>query len=93
VTRETYKWVADVHVDLGAVPPVPARPEFLLALLTLVVDAGDCVTRAVDGTEQRGAIHVQTRLDDGRDEIVVSVACTDERGDALATRCLRRRAR
>lgn len=73
IARSEYRDVADVHTDLGDVPPVPCFPgELNQVLLNLVVNAAQAIGDAVRGSERRGRIDVRTRVDG--DSAVIEVA-------------------
>ncbi len=70
VARNEYKYVADVVMQLGDVPPVECfLSEINQVLLNLIVNAA----HAIADTKQRGTITVQTRLHDAETlEIAIS---------------------
>jgi PAS domain S-box-containing protein len=71
VTRNSYAAVADVHTDLGDVPPVSANGgELNQVFVNLIVNAA----QAVGERGERGTISVATRCDG--DEVVVSISDT-----------------
>jgi PAS domain S-box-containing protein len=73
VARNEYKYVADLELDLGDVPPVPGYPSlFHQALLNLVVNAAHAIDDAVAGTERRGSIRIATTADADHVHVAVS---------------------
>ncbi|MEM9468052.1 MAG: ATP-binding protein [Actinomycetota bacterium] len=73
VTANEYKYVADVSFEPGELPPVPCiRGDLSQVILNLVVNAAHAIGERVAGTDQRGAIHLTTRVDG--DGAVISVA-------------------
>jgi signal transduction histidine kinase len=73
IARGEYKYVADLEIDLGWLPPVTCLiGELNQVVLTLVINAAHAIAEVVKNTEQRGTIWVSTRLgDDGYIEIAV----------------------
>jgi signal transduction histidine kinase len=64
IARNEYKYVADVHVDLGELPPVTCHlGEVNQAVLNIVVNAAHAIADKVAGTEAKGRIQISTRLD------------------------------
>jgi len=70
-----YKYVAELQVDLGELPPVVCHAgEIGQAVLNIVVNAAHAVSDVVAGTERKGLITVRTRLED--DMAVIAVTDT-----------------
>jgi PAS domain S-box-containing protein len=62
VARNEYKYLADLHLDLGGVPPVPGYPsQFHQVLLNLIVNAAHAIA---DRGGDRGTIRVRSWVDD-----------------------------
>ncbi len=75
IARNEYKYVADVEVDLGEIPPVVCHAgEINQVFLNILVNAAHAIGDVVKGTDQRGKIHIQTRRDG--DYVVVSISDT-----------------
>ncbi|MGH8201334.1 MAG: sensor histidine kinase [Steroidobacteraceae bacterium] len=75
ISRDEYKYVAEIETRLGEIPPVVCYVgEFNQALLNIIVNAAHAVGEAVAGTDRRGLITIATAVD--RDEVVVSVSDT-----------------
>jgi PAS domain S-box-containing protein len=75
VARHEYRYVADVELDLGELPPVRCLVGGLgQAVLNLVVNAAHAIADVVAGTAARGTITISTRHVDA--EVVVAVADT-----------------
>jgi PAS domain S-box-containing protein len=65
VTRNEYKYVADLVLDLGDVPSVVGYPsEFNQVILNLVVNAAHAIGTSIEGTSQRGTIRIRTWADE-----------------------------
>jgi signal transduction histidine kinase len=63
IARNEYKYVADVKMLTGKLPPVLCHPgEVNQVVLNLIVNAAHAIADVVDGTEQKGTITVGTRL-------------------------------
>ncbi|MGE0395084.1 MAG: nitrogen regulation protein NR(II) [Kofleriaceae bacterium] len=59
-----YKLVADLHVELGDLPPVYCHPtEIRQVVLNLLVNAAHAIADVVKGTNRKGVITVATRMD------------------------------
>jgi PAS domain S-box-containing protein len=66
VTKNEYKYVADIVLDLGELPLVPANASDLnQVFLSLIVNASHAIESEVRDTDQRGTITLRTRVDDG----------------------------
>jgi two-component system, NtrC family, sensor kinase len=75
VARNEYKYVADLQLDLGELPPVTCYPgELNQVFLNVVVNAAHAIEDVVKGTGRRGTIRVSTRQDG--DQVVVAIADT-----------------
>lgn len=75
VSCNEYKYVADVEVELGELPPVPCLlGELNQVFLNLVVNAAHAIAAKVEGTDERGTICVRTRQEGG--EAVVEIEDT-----------------
>ncbi|HEX4010547.1 MAG TPA: EAL domain-containing protein [Solirubrobacteraceae bacterium] len=73
VSRNEYKYVADVAVDLAEIPPVVCNiGELNQAFLNLIVNAAHAIEESVAGTSRRGRIHISTRLD--HDHVVIAIS-------------------
>jgi len=65
VSRNEYKYVADVETQFADLPLVPCNlGELNQVFLNLVVNAAHAIGSANEGTERRGTITVRTRLED-----------------------------
>jgi len=70
IARNEYKYVADLEVDLGSLPPVVCHAgDVNQAVLNVVVNAAHAIGDLVQGTDGRGKISVRTRRD-GPDAVV-----------------------
>ena len=75
VSRNEYKYVADMCLELGDVPTVLGFPsEFNQVMLNLIVNAAHAIAEFRSGTNERGTIRVRTWFDDE----AVHVAVTDD---------------
>lgn len=75
MSHNEYKYVADLVVDLGELPPVRCYVgELNQVVLNLVVNAAHAIGDVVAGSDRRGTITVRTFRD--RDDAVISVADT-----------------
>jgi two-component system NtrC family sensor kinase len=64
VSRNEYKYVADVTVELGELPAVVCNiGELNQVFLNLVVNAAQAISEKVGSTDERGAIAVSTRVE------------------------------
>jgi two-component system, NtrC family, sensor kinase len=73
VCRNEYKYVADVELDLGKLPPVVCNiGEINQVLLNLIINAAQAIGENVARTEERGTIRISTRVD--RNEAVIEIA-------------------
>lgn len=72
VARNEYKYLADVQLDLGPIPPVPCHiGDLNQVFLNLVVNAAHAVGDVVASSGRRGLIRVRTHDED--EHVVVSV--------------------
>jgi len=62
IARNEYKYVADLSMDLGALPQVTCHiGDINQVVLNIIVNAAHAIQDVVDGTDARGRIHVETR--------------------------------
>jgi two-component system NtrC family sensor kinase len=72
VSRNEYKYVAEAITDFGRIPEVPCRAgEINQVFLNLIVNAGQAIAAAVQGTNRQGLIHVRTAIDENDKNMVV----------------------
>jgi signal transduction histidine kinase len=72
IARNAYRYVADVHTDLGELPPLSCYPGALnQALLNLIVNAAQAIGEAVAGSDRRGRIDIRTRREG--DTVVIEI--------------------
>jgi two-component system, NtrC family, sensor kinase len=72
VCRNEYKYVADVELDLGQLPLIICNiGEINQVLLNLIINAAQAIGEKVAGTEERGTIHIRTRVEG--DEAVIEI--------------------
>jgi signal transduction histidine kinase len=75
IARNEYKYVADVKLELEAVPPVLCcSGEINQAILNVVVNASHAIAEAVDGTPNRGTLTVALHRD--RTHAIISISDT-----------------
>jgi PAS domain S-box-containing protein len=75
VATNTYKYVADLEMELDDLPPVVCNVgDINQVLLNLIVNAGQAVETALGDGDARGTIRISTRRDE--DHVVVSIADT-----------------
>jgi two-component system NtrC family sensor kinase len=73
VARNELKYVADVEVDLGELPPIVCSVSDLnQVFLNLLVNAAHAIADVVKGTGNKGKIRVATRSENGAALIVIS---------------------
>ena len=73
VGRSEFKYVADLEVDYGALPPVMCYlGDLNQVFLNLLINAAHAIGDVVKGTQERGRIVVRTRQDDDYVEISIS---------------------
>jgi signal transduction histidine kinase len=64
ITRNEFKYVADLQTDFGPLPPVTCHGgDINQVVLNIVVNAAHAIGDVVAGTARRGLISVQTRVD------------------------------
>lgn len=64
IAKNEYKYVADVHTELGELPPVPCHlGEINQTLLNLIVNGAHAIGERVEGTSVRGRITIRTYLE------------------------------
>jgi len=70
VTCNEYKYIADIKVELGALPAVTCHiGEFNQAVLNIVINAAHAIQDHNNGTDRRGCITIETHTD-GADAVV-----------------------
>jgi len=75
VARNEYKYVADVHLGLGDIPPVLCHSgEINQVLLNVIVNAAHAIEDMARNSEQRGQIRIATRHEGG--EVMVAISDT-----------------
>ena len=75
IARNEYKYLADLEIDLGKLPPVECHAgDVNQAILNIVVNAAHSIADVVRGTGSMGRITVRTRL--AGDNIVISIRDT-----------------
>lgn len=75
IARTEYKYVADLRLELGALPPVVCLVgEVNQVILNLLVNAAHAIGEVVDGTANKGTITVRTRQDG--EDVVMEVSDT-----------------
>jgi signal transduction histidine kinase len=73
ICNNEIKYVADLQVELGAVPPVLCHPgELSQAILNLVVNAGHAIADAPKHGDQKGTICIRTWTEPGWVKISIS---------------------
>jgi two-component system, NtrC family, sensor kinase len=64
VCRNEYKYVADVVLELGELPPVTCNVgELNQVFLNLIINAAQAIAENLAGTDWRGTITISTRLE------------------------------
>ena len=64
VSRNEYKYLADVETDFGTLPQVSCHAgELNQVFLNLIVNAAHAIGDAVEGTDRKGLIRVRTALE------------------------------
>jgi signal transduction histidine kinase len=77
VARNEYKYVADIDLDLSALPLVPCiAGDLNQVFLNLIINAAHAIADAVQGTDRRGRISVRTRHDVDDDAVVIAISDT-----------------
>ncbi len=75
ITRNEYKYVADLRTELGDLPPVTCCVNDInQVILNLVVNAAHAIADRVQGSEQKGTITVRTTREG--DHAVISICDT-----------------
>ena len=75
VAANEYKYIADVEVELGPLPPVPGNAGDLnQVFLNLIVNAAHAIESVVGDSGERGRIRVSSRADD--DHATITIADT-----------------
>ena len=75
ISRNEYKYVADVETDLGELPPVSCHAgEVNQVILNLIVNAAHAIGDRVNGTDKKGLLKIATHYEDGA--AVISIADT-----------------
>jgi PAS domain S-box-containing protein len=73
IARSEYKYVADLNVDLGELPPVTCQGgQINQVVLNLVVNAAHAIADRVKGTADKGLITVRTYVEAGHAVIAIS---------------------
>lgn len=75
VSRNEYKYVAEVETGFGALPPVPCHAgELNQVFLNLLVNAAHAIGDVVKGSDRKGVIRVRTAVDG--DTVVIQIQDT-----------------
>jgi PAS domain S-box-containing protein len=75
IATNEYKYVAEVRMDLGELPPVTCYlGEISQAILNIVVNAAHAIAAVVAGTEKKGLITVRTRREG--ETVVIAISDT-----------------
>jgi light-regulated signal transduction histidine kinase (bacteriophytochrome) len=75
MARNEYKGVAELETDFGDLPPVRCHiGELNQAVLNIIINAAHAIGDAVQGTDARGRIRVQTARDG--DDAIITIADT-----------------
>jgi signal transduction histidine kinase len=75
IARNEYKYVADLEMDLGKLPPVECHAgDVNQAILNVVVNAAHSIADVVRGTGGMGRLTVRTRLEG--DNVIISIRDT-----------------
>jgi PAS domain S-box-containing protein len=72
VSKNEWKYVADVNTDLDITPVPCVAGEFNQVILNLIVNAAHAITDVVRGSGEKGSIHIRTRWEGAHAEIRVS---------------------
>jgi len=73
VCRNEYKYVANVVVELGELPPVTCNiGELNQVFLNLVINAAQAIEEQMAGSGEQGQIRISTRLDGGH--VLIEIA-------------------
>jgi PAS domain S-box-containing protein len=72
ISKHEYKYVADVQMNAGELPPVLCHvSEVNQVLLNLFVNAAHAISERIGGSQDRGVISVSTRLDGAQVEVAI----------------------
>ena len=75
IAHNEYKYVADVECDYGEIPLVPCHVgELNQVFLNIIVNAAHAIESAIRGSDRRGRILVETRLEG--DSVRISISDT-----------------
>jgi len=75
ISRNEYRYVAEVETDFGAIPPVTCFVNDInQVILNLVVNAGHAIADVVEGTSNKGLIKVHTEQQG--DSVVITISDT-----------------
>lgn len=75
VARNEYKYVADLKLELGALPDVTCNAGGIRqVLLNLIVNAAHAIADTCSGSEKRGTISIRTELRE--QQVVIAIADT-----------------
>ncbi len=73
VCRNEYKYVANVVVELGELPPIACNVgELNQVFLNLIINAAQAIEEKVAGSGEQGQIRISTRLDEGN--VLIEIA-------------------
>ncbi len=73
VSRNEYKYVADIETEFDEIPPIPCHlGEINQVFLNLIVNAAHAIEEKVRGTDARGAIRIRTVREAGRVRITIA---------------------
>lgn len=73
VSRNEYKYVADIETEFDEIPPIPCHlGEINQVFLNLIVNAAHAIEEKVRGTDARGAIRIRTAREAGRVRITIA---------------------
>jgi two-component system, NtrC family, sensor kinase len=73
IAQNEYKLVAELHLELGDLPPIYCHStEISQVVLNVVVNAAHAIADVVKGTANKGVITVSTRVDNGAAVIAIS---------------------
>jgi len=73
VSRNEYKYVADVETELGELPLVACHiGDLNQVFLNLIINAAHAIGDVVEGTDRKGRILIRTSVDDGHAVIAIS---------------------
>lgn len=73
VSRNEYKYVADIETEFDEIPPIPCHPgEINQVFLNLIVNAAHAIEEKIRGTNARGTIRIHTARKDGHVRITIA---------------------